>query len=231
MTPTIDLSHNEGSCNISLRVWGSEGDWLIIQGSNPASQATIEFPKGGGIVEKTITMPLCTSKDQLTFYSNNYKVFLIDYIKITQDVKAGDKVTTITGSVLTEDADTKSMVMTNPGFSDGHDVLYRVTAMRYDKDSQESHKYYSTSTPSDLMLVKNPNPSGIGSVEAAAENVAGVEGGIVVNAANATTVNVFNLSGQLVASKACGNGHAFVSVAPGVYVVKTNSTAAKVVVK
>ena len=121
-----------------------------------ASQATIEFPKGGGIVEKTITMPLCTSKDQLTFYSNNYKVFLIDYIKITQDVKAGDKVTTITGSVLTEDADTKSMVMTNPGFSDGHDVLYRVTAMRYDKDSQESHMYYSTSTPSDLMLVKNP---------------------------------------------------------------------------
>lgn len=231
VTPTIDLSHNEGACNISLRVWGSEGDWLIIQGSNPASLATIEFPKGGGIVEKTITMPLCTSKEQLTFYSNNYKVFLIDYIKITQDVKAGDKVTTITGSVLTEDADTKSMVMANPGFSDGHDVLYRVTAMRYDKDSQESHKYYSTSTPSDLMLVKNPNPSGIGSVEAAAENVAGVEGGIVVNAANATTVNVFNLSGQLVASKACGNGHAFVSVAPGVYVVKTNSTAAKVVVK
>lgn len=231
VTPTIDLSHNEGACNISLRVWGSEGDWLIIQGSNPASLATIEFPKGGGIVEKTITMPLCTSKEQLTFYSNNYKVFLIDYIKITQDVKAGDKVTTITGSVLTEDADTKSMVMTNPGFSDGHDVLYRVTAMRYDKDSQESHKYYSTSTPSDLMLVKNPNPSGIGSVEAAAENVAGVEGGIVVNAANATTVNVFNLSGQLVASKACGNGHAFVSVAPGVYVVKTNSTAVKVVVK
>ena len=231
VTPTIDLSHNEGACNISLRVWGSEGDWLIIQGSNPASLATIEFPKGGGIVEKTITMPLCTSKEQLTFYSNNYKVFLIDYIKITQDVKAGDKVTTITGSVLTEDADTKSMVMTNPGFSDGHDVLYRVTAMRYDKDSQESHKYYSTSTPSDLMLVKNPNPSGIGSVEAAAEDVAGVEGGIVVNAANATTVNVFNLSGQLVASKACGNGHAFVSVAPGVYVVKTNSTAAKVVVK
>lgn len=231
VTPTIDLSHNEGACNISLRVWGSEGDWLIIQGSNPASLATIEFPKGGGIVEKTITMPLCTSKEQLTFYSNNYKVFLIDYIKITQDVKAGDKVTTITGSVLTENADTKSMVMTNPGFSDGHDVLYRVTAMRYDKDSQESHKYYSTSTPSDLMLVKNPNPSGIGSVEAAAENVAGVKGGIVVNAANATTVNVFNLSGQLVASKACGNGHAFVSVAPGVYVVKTNSTAAKVVVK
>ena len=232
VTPTIDLSHNEGACNISLRVWGSEGDWLIIQGSNPASLATIEFPKGGGIVEKTITMPLCTSKEQLTFYSNNYKVFLIDYIKITQDVKAGDKVTTITGSVLTEDADTKSMVMTNPGFSDGHDVLYRVTAMRYDKDSQESHKYYSTSTPSDLMLVKNPNPSGIGSVEAPAENVAGVEGGIVVNAANATTVNVFNLSGQLVASKACGNGHAFMSVAPGVYVVKTNSgTAAKVVVK
>ncbi len=231
VTPTIDLSHNEGACNISLRVWGSEGDWLIIQGSNPASLATIEFPKGGGIVEKTITMPLCTSKEQLTFYSNNYKVFLIDYIKITQDVKAGDKVSTITGSVLTEDADTKSMVMTNPGFSDGHDVLYRVTAMRYDKDSQESHKYYSTSTPSDLMLVKNPNPSGIGSVEAAAENVAGVEGGIVVTAANATTVNVFNLSGQLVASKACGNGHAFVSVAPGVYVVKTNSTAAKVVVK
>lgn len=231
VTPTIDLSHNEGACNISLRVWGSEGDWLIIQGSNPASLATIEFPKGGGIVEKTITMPLCTSKEQLTFYSNNYKVFLIDYIKITQDVKAGDKVTTITGSVLTEDADTKSMVMTNPGFSDGHEVLYRVTAMRYDKDSQESHKYYSTSTPSDLMLVKNPNPSGIGSVKAAAENVTGVEGGIVINAANATTVNVFNLSGQLVASKACGNGHAFVSAAPGVYVVKTNNTAAKVVVK
>ena len=229
VTPTLDLSNNEGSCNISVRAWGSTGDWLIIQGSNPASQGTIEFPEGG-FVETTINMPLCTSKEQLTFYSNNYYPFLIDYIKITQDVKAGDKVTTITGAVTTDDETTKSVVMTNPNFGAGHEIYYKVTAMRYDIDSQESHKYYITSNPSELIHVKNPT-TGIRSTETVAESVKAVNGGFVVNMAEPATVNVYNMAGQLAASKVCDNGHTFVGVASGVYVVKTAHTTAKVVVK
>ena len=229
VTPTLDLSNNDGSCNISVRAWGSTGDWLIIQGSNPASQGTIEFPEDG-FVETTINMPLCTSKEQLTFYSNNYYPFLIDYIKITQDVKAGDKVTTVTGAVTTEDETTKSVVMTNPNFSADHEIYYKVTAMRYDIDSQESHKYYITSNPSELIHVKNPT-TGIRSTDTVAESVKGTNGGIVVNVAEAATANVYNMAGQLAATKACGNGHTFIGVAPGVYVVKTAHTTAKVVVK
>lgn len=227
VTPKIDLSHNDGECKVKLRAWGYVGDWIIIQGINAAALATIEIPEGG-FVETTVNIPLCTSKEQLTFYSNNYQPFLIDYIKIMQNVKAGEKVSTITAAVLTDDADTKQAVMDNPGFGDGHDIYYKVTAMRYFKDGSGD---YMASDPSDLMLVPNPNPTGISTVGSAAESIKATRGGVVVNVAEATSAEVYNMAGQIAASKACGNGHTFIALAPGVYVVKTAHNTAKVVVK
>ena len=227
VTPTIDLSHNDGECNVTVRAWGQEDDWLVIQGANQAAYAAIRFPEGG-FVEQTVTVPVCSAKEQLTFYSNNYYPFLLDYVKITQNMKAGESVTTITGAKLTDDADTKSMVMDNPGFGLDHKIYYKVTAMRYDT---KDPRYYMASTPSELVYVPNPDPAGISTVGATAESVKAANGGVVVNVAEATVANVYNMAGQLVASKACGNGHTFIGLASGIYVVKTAHTTAKVVVK
>lgn len=97
-TPVIDLSNNDGECNVTVRAWGQEDDWLVIQGASPACYAGIRFP-AGGFVEETVTLPCCSKKESLTFYSNNYYPFLIDYIRITQDLKAGETVSVVTASL------------------------------------------------------------------------------------------------------------------------------------
>ena len=38
-TPVIDLSNNDGECNVTVRAWGQEDDWLVIQGASPACYA------------------------------------------------------------------------------------------------------------------------------------------------------------------------------------------------
>lgn len=149
VTPAIDLSHNNGECKVKVRAWGYQGDWLVIQGVNAAAYGAIAFPEEG-FVEAEVTIPLCSAKETLTFYSNNRYPFLIDYIKITQSMKAGETTSAITASVLTADAATKQAVMDNAGFGDNHKTYYRVTALRYHNGDTND---IVASTPSELMLV------------------------------------------------------------------------------
>lgn len=165
VTPAIDLSHNDGECKVKVRAWGYQGDWLVIQGVNAAAYGAIAFPEGG-FVETEVNIPLCSAKETLTFYSNNRYPFLIDYIKITQPMKAGETTTTTTASVLTPDADTKQVVMDNAGFGDNHKVYYRVTALRYHNGDTSD---VVASAPSELMLVSKE--TAISNTNASAENL------------------------------------------------------------
>ena len=165
VTPTIDLSHNDGECTVKVHAWGYQGDWLVIQGVNAAAYGAIAFPEEG-FVEAEVNIPLCSAKETLTFYSNNRYPFLIDYIKITQPMKAGETTSTTTASVLTTDADTKQMVMDNAGFGDNHKVYYRVTALRYHNGDTSD---VVASAPSELMLVSKE--TAISNANAAAEGL------------------------------------------------------------
>ena len=135
-------------------------------------------------------MPLCTSKEQLTFYSNNYRTFLIDYIKVTQKVKAGDKVEVVTSSVITDNNTTKSMYMDRPNFGPGHDIYYRVTGLRY---YHGNRKDAVASSPSDMMLVKAPATS-IQTVGKTESSVTTVAGGVSVTTADNTVLDVFTVT-------------------------------------
>ena len=229
VTPTLDLSHNDGECTVTVRAWGQEDDWLVIQGINAAAYAGIRFP-AGGFVETTVSIPACTAKESLTFYSNSYYPFLIDYIKIQQNVKAGEVVSVTTASVHTADATVNSLVMDNPNFGEGHDIYYKVTGLRYYHGDK---KDVVASTPSELMLVKNPTT---GITSTGADNnlnvkVVATNGGVVVFGADVTNVQAFSMSGQLAASKRISTGNNFIALPSGVYFVKTVSGTVKVVVK
>lgn len=129
-TPQLDLSHNGGQCDVTIRVWGYEGDWLVIQGNNTLNYAGINFETTGW-VETTIQMPLCGNEERLYFYSNNYNPFMIDYIRITQNLKAGEVITLVDKSA-TADAEARSIQMENVNFGGkDSDILYRVEAHRY----------------------------------------------------------------------------------------------------
>ena len=226
VTPTIDLSHNDGECNVTIRAYGNVDDWLVIQGVNPAAYAGIRFPEGG-FVETTVTIPTCTAKEQFTFYSNNYYPFLIDYIKITQNVKAGEKVAVITGATVTEDATTRSVVMKNPNFGPDHDVYYKVTALRYYHGDK---KDAVASTPSDLMRVKAP-AAGIAADKVSTQHIGTFNGGISLTNEKPMTMRVYTTSGQLVASRMCNAGTTRVQLSAGVYIVKAGDKVSQVVVK
>ena len=226
VTPAMDLSHNEGECDVTVRAWGTEDDWLVIQGVNPAAYSAIRFPEGG-FVEATVTIPTCTKKEQLTFYSNNYRTFLIDYIKVTQKVKAGDMVEVVTGSVVTEDNATKSMYMDRPNFGPGHDIYYRVTGLRY---YHGNRKDAVASSPSDLMLVKAPATS-IQTVGKTGSSVTTVAGGVSVTTADNAVLDVYTVTGQKALTCTLAPGTTDVSLAPGVYIIKVADQAVRVVVR
>lgn len=226
VTPAMDLSHNEGECDVTVRAWGTEDDWLVIQGVNPAAYSAIRFPEGG-FVEATVTIPTCTKKEQLTFYSNNYRTFLIDYIKVTQKVKAGDKVEVVTSSVITEDNTTKSMYMDRPNFGPGHDIYYRVTGLRY---YHGNRKDAVASSPSDMMLVKAPATS-IQTVGKTESSVTTVAGGVSVTTADNTVLDVFTVTGQKALTRTLAPGTTDVSLAPGVFIIKVADQAVRVVVR
>lgn len=226
VTPAMDLSHNEGECDVTVRAWGTEDDWLVIQGVNPAAYSAIRFPEGG-FVEATVTIPTCTKKEQLTFYSNNYRTFLIDYIKVTQKVKAGDKVEVVTNSVITEDNTTKSMYMDRPNFGPGHDIYYRVTGLRY---YHGNRKDAVASSPSDMMLVKAPATS-IQTVGKTESSVTTVAGGVSVTTADNAVLEVFTVTGQKALTRTLAPGTTDVSLAPGVYIIKVADQAVRVVVR
>lgn len=226
VTPAMDLSHNEGECDVTVRAWGTEDDWLVIQGVNPAAYSAIRFPEGG-FVEATVNIPTCTKKEQLTFYSNNYRTFLIDYIKVTQKVKAGDKVEVVTSSVITDNNTTKSMYMDRPNFGPDHDIYYRVTGLRY---YHGNRKDAVASSPSDMMLVKAPATSiqTVGKTEA---NVTTVAGGVSVTTADNAVLDVFTVTGQKALTRTLAPGTTDVSLSPGVYIIKVADQAVRVVVR
>ena len=225
-TPVIDLSHNGGECTITVRAWGQEDDWLAIQGANVACYGGIRFPEGG-FVEATVTIPCCTAKESLTFYSNNYMPFLIDYIRIAQDVKAGDRVSVVTSSLHTADATEQSVVMSDPNFGQDHEVAYRVTGLRY---RHGDVKDIVASAPSELMVVENPT-SAVRSLTESETVVKPVEGGIVLSAAHPAEVVVLTLSGQTVAKRLCVAGTTRVALPSGMYIVCMDGCATKVVVR
>ena len=226
VTPTVDLSHNDGECSVTVRAWGYEDDWLVIQGVNQAAYGAIQFPEGG-FVEQTVTIPVCSARESLTFYSNNYYPFLIDYIKVTQNMKAGDKVTLVTASNTTADSSVKQMLMPNPGFAADCDILYKVTALRYyygDKDNVVA------SAPSDLVLVQSP--AGIADTQAGGTvHVQAVKGGISLSAAQDTAVSVYTAAGQLAAQCSVQGTGRFVALPRGMYIVKAGLHTVKVSVR
>lgn len=225
-TPVIDLSNNDGECNVTVRAWGQEDDWLVIQGASPACYAGIRFP-AGGFVEETVTLPCCSKKESLTFYSNNYYPFLIDYIRITQNLKAGETVSVVTASLHTPDAETQSVVMNNPNFGEGHEVAYRVTGLRY---RHGDLKDIVASAPSDLMVVRGPITC-VRPVLGSEVSVLPVAGGVVLTAPCEAEATVLTLSGQTILTRLCPVGTTRVALPAGMYLVRVGSETSKVVVR
>lgn len=140
-TPVIDLSHNNGICRVSIVAYGVPGDGIAIQGSDFNAFNIVQFDETG-YVEATVDLPLCTSSETLTFYSYSYSPFLIDYVCITQPLRAGDVVETTVHSQRVVDADARE-ARVDTSTSAGGELYYRVLAYRTDPTDYSSIEYFS----------------------------------------------------------------------------------------
>ena len=109
------------------------------------------------------------------------------------------------------------------------------------KSNSDRYLRYNTSAPrfatygsktGELYIYLLESTSSVSKVAASeGVKVIGAEGSVVVSADKATDVMVYTIAGQLVSKSTVAAGTSTVSVAPGFYVVRAASTAAKVVVK
>lgn len=218
VTPTIDLSHNGGQCQVYVRAYGYGGDFLVIRGTNPASYAGVYFGEEGGFVEQTVTIPLCTSRERLYIYSNNYYPFLLDSIRVSQDLKAGDEVTLINKSVAVDSREARSVAVEGVEWPADASLNYSVTAFR---NRHGDAKDIWASAASNLITVKDA-PTGIGTARnaTAGSQLAVVSGGLSLTCAQPADLEAYTTAGVLVTSRRCNAGTTFVPLSRGTYVVR-----------
>lgn len=130
-TPQIDMSNNSGTCKVSIRLYATEGDYIVIAGTNPYTTTNSIYFEKTGFMEETIELWMCSDQETFTIYSGNYMPFMIDYIKITQSLKAGDSVKYISRSVQIDDPKARSFTQENVKFPKDNTLKYQVTAFRY----------------------------------------------------------------------------------------------------
>lgn len=151
-SPELNTANNE-KFSVSVKAYGYYGDDLLIYTAD--NTYTVAFDDMGdgehGYLDKTITLESDGKNQKLVLLTNAGAPFVIDYFKVTQDLKAGDRVLTYNAS-----ADVKA-----------DNESYRFTGLEGEEHavSVTSHYLYESATadsdPSDYLLVSLDNATGI----------------------------------------------------------------------
>lgn len=87
ITPELSLGNGDGSFNVVVTAYFVTADTLVIQGKHLAYVPG----KAGEMVSTTVPMTDGYEGLRVWFYTKNYGSFFLDDVKITQDLKKGDK--------------------------------------------------------------------------------------------------------------------------------------------
>lgn len=101
--------------------------------------------------------------------------------------------------------------------------VYELTVCAVKGDYKSASRQYTFTITGSTSSVSSMSAEGV--------KVFATEGGVEVVAAEATDVAVYTVAGQLVRQARVAEGSTLVNVAPGFYVVRTNGTATKVIVR
>lgn len=123
-SPALYLD-NADNFKITLKAVGTAGDYLTIKiGSNSYG---IPFDENGEI-DGTYTIPEHGSEVSLRIFADN--TFMIDRIKISQDMKAGDNIYSLLSSTTLEGKENTSATFSNLYDYEFDNYAYAVTAIR-----------------------------------------------------------------------------------------------------
>lgn len=123
-SPEISLENNGGKYTVTVTAKGNTGDELVI--SNVAGVvATIALSED--YTTQTVTLTGGQERDMVIFQSANNMDFMIDYVSVNQDMKAGDELASTAEVVYVEGNET-SHRFSNLENEDGYKYAYYVYA-------------------------------------------------------------------------------------------------------
>lgn len=218
---SYSLNNGDRTFTVSGRVYIAEGKQLVIASTN--CDGLTEAAPATGWMDFSVQMLEGAKHDQLTFYSYDGAAFLIDDIKVTQNIKANDLV--LNALENHEVIDETNTLFDLPTHQDGQLFAYDVLAGR---------QYFSQTAVSDYSATRviDTNETGLQDTPAtSAIAVAGKSGAIAVTTLQAATVEVYSIAGRLIATRSLNAGNADIPCAKGIYVVRAGSKSFKVTVR
>ncbi|MGI6222970.1 MAG: hypothetical protein ACOYJG_05115 [Prevotella sp.] len=180
-TPTLWLN-NDSTFSVRLKVYGTKDDYLVIATTN--AMYTIQFPENTkdtlstGLIEGTLQVKQAPEATPLMFYTYGESSFMMDYIEVTQDLKAGDKTYTYLGYGTTSDT-----TYTFTGLSDYGFEMYAYNVVAWMQ--HEGETIYSLTSP---FAELNIDPTGIEDASLDDETVEG----------NVKLIGIYTIDGRKV---------------------------------
>lgn len=217
-TPYVTLSNNDGKYNVYVKVYAEKGTQFVVQ--NTDTYQVLTFPDTG-TYEATIPMESGKDQDQFMFYTVNGEMFLIDELRVTQDVKAGDPFYARLEKLETTDCSHRFTIEPQEG------KQYSVQVQAFQTLFKKTCK--TSLTP---MLTVDFFDDSVDSVngENAALNVRGMEGALQLTSAKAVDVAVADMNGRLRFIGAV-EGVKTIELPAGIYVVTAGDKTYKLFVR
>lgn len=221
VSPELDLSNGDKSFTVTVTVYSSQALDLTVQATNDPQTFTLDAGTN------TVTANFTDGEDatRVWFYSNKGVAFLLDDVKVTQTLQKGNEVYFQCPSVQVG-ADELSYTFFGLDADPGTSYYYQVYGLRQlfgesavSKASNEIEVQFSA--------------TGLNSVAVEAEDAITVSGNTVeVRLGKPSTINVYSLSGMVVARMAGSKGSNSITLPQsGIYIVRTDSANKKVVIR
>lgn len=217
-TPYITLSNNDGEYNVYVKVYAEKGTQFVVQGTDTYQVMT--FPDTG-TYEGTITMVNGQDQDQLMFYTIEGGMFLIDELRVMQDVKAGDRFYTRLDKAETTGCDYRFSIEPEEG------KLYSVQVQAFQTLFKKTCK--TQLTPMQTVDFFDTGVEEVDSEELAL-NASGLDGALRLTSSQAVNAAVADMNGRL---RFFGvvDGEKTVELPAGIYVVTAGDKSYKLIVK
>ncbi len=225
-TPALDLSNNDGNFTLTVNMVSRnysgpvDGDKVTVNIYNGEQLVeTSEITLNGDFADYVITSDKGTAETyiELSYLNGSDKLF-IDYIQVSQQLKAGDTMSQLVGIYNADNATSLAfdLPLSNTVTYDYDVVAYANTVVA---------SYYGNYV--DEIASEHSNPIHVQLIATAIEQVKDnaliqvLQGAVFVGA----DAMVYNLNGQVVGRAAAGST---VTLQPGFYVIKAGGKAYKV---
>lgn len=218
-SPYMSLQNNGGIYYVILSVTALPGDIFVVEGTD--SMDAYSVVKTG---LKTVSFKLANGSyhGRLVFYTLNHGPFLIDNVRVVQELKEGDWLYTKIGEAE-ETVNSHRFILdkNNTDFLAAYNVQAYHSAFGRTCESEMSDMAYVDLT------------SGIEDTESdtTPQSIRALPGAIEISLTESAEVGIYDISGRKVVAREITSGKNTIDITPGFYVVRAGNNSAKVLVK